>query len=280
MTNKAELKVKLISKPSNLKQLVYTAMRTCYSDQEPREIFEDCLTENWFDCSNCTEVKIDCATCEQEKEKVENKILKLIHKVVNSGHTSTLEHAYFVFAVSGISRVVLAQDTRHRHKSFSVKSQRYVKYSTPFKYIIPESIQKNKEVIEYLNKKYTVQELYEEHMANCQSIYSKFLEAGIPADDARFVFPNGCETSMITSCNLRELIHVCGLRLCSNAQKEIQQMYRKIVEEVVKQEPWLKKYLKSKCELLGYCDEIHCCGKKQKKQNMTFIDEDCNGENV
>ena len=45
------------------------------------------------------------------------------------GHESVAEHASFSFLVEDISRVTLAQLTRHRIASFSVESQRYVKGS-------------------------------------------------------------------------------------------------------------------------------------------------------
>ena len=45
---------------------------------------------------------------------------------MDSGHLSTTEHAYFTFAIAGVSRALLAQITRQRLCSFSVQSQRYV----------------------------------------------------------------------------------------------------------------------------------------------------------
>lgn len=47
-----------------------------------------------------------------------------------TGHRSVLEHISFTFEVSGVSRALLAQLSRHRHISLSVQSQRYV--SMPF----------------------------------------------------------------------------------------------------------------------------------------------------
>lgn len=43
-----------------------------------------------------------------------------------TGHRSVLEHISFTFEVSGVSRALLAQLSRHRHISLSVQSQRYV----------------------------------------------------------------------------------------------------------------------------------------------------------
>lgn len=43
-------------------------------------------------------------------------------RVIGMGHESVLEHASFTFGVEGVSRVLLAQLTRHRLASFSVQS--------------------------------------------------------------------------------------------------------------------------------------------------------------
>ena len=55
-----------------------------------------------------------------------------LERIMESGHLSVLEHASFTFAVEGISRVLLAQLTRHRIASFSVQSQRYVSLDKGF----------------------------------------------------------------------------------------------------------------------------------------------------
>lgn len=46
--------------------------------------------------------------------------LRSLMAAVASGHDSVLEHVSFSFRISGISRVTLAQLTRHRIASFSV----------------------------------------------------------------------------------------------------------------------------------------------------------------
>ena len=66
---------------------------------------------------------------------------EFISRLMDMGHESVLEHVSFTFGVEGVSRVLLAQLTRHRIASFSVQSQRYVSYENGFGYIIPESIE-------------------------------------------------------------------------------------------------------------------------------------------
>ena len=64
-----------------------------------------------------------------------------IDKLMNMGHESIFEHASFTFGIEGVSRVLLAQLTRHRLASFSVQSQRYVSYEKGFGYILPPQIE-------------------------------------------------------------------------------------------------------------------------------------------
>ena len=46
--------------------------------------------------------------------------------IIRQGHESTLEHASATFYITGVSRALLSELTRHRHLSYSVLSQRYV----------------------------------------------------------------------------------------------------------------------------------------------------------
>ena len=57
-----------------------------------------------------------------------------------------------------------------------------------------------------------------------QSWYDMLLEQGIPAEDARFLLPNACETKLIITMNARELLHFFQVRCCNRAQWEIRAM--------------------------------------------------------
>lgn len=220
--------VHLVSKPENMLRTIYTAARTCYSADTPYNIYS--------------------STDDEEK------MLKLIERVISSGHYSVIEHIQVSFAISNVSRACTHQLVRHRHMSFSQKSQRYVKEKGQFDYIIPPTIARD----EVLKDKFV------KFMSEISQKYLEFTEAGIPAEDARAVLPNACATSMIASLNLRELIHIANLRLCTRAQYEIRLLVKAMCDELIKEEPWLKPYLVPKCERLGYCDEEKSCGRKPK----------------
>jgi len=220
--------VNLISKPEHTLKTIYVACRTCYSALYPIKIWEDSVDEE--------------------------KMLNLVKKVLSSGHHSTVEHCQFVFAISGVSRACTHQLVRHRHMSFSQKSQRYVTEKGEFEYVTPKTIENS-----------ALYEEYKEMMKKISDFYGKLVEAGIPGEDARSVLPNAATSSLIVSLNLRELMHLAQLRLCTNAQLEIRMLVRKMCDLVVEQEPWLKDYLVPKCEIKGYCDEIRGCGRKPQK---------------
>ncbi len=220
--------VDLLSAPEHTLKTIYVACRTCYSALYPIKIWEDSSDEE--------------------------KMLSLVKKVLSSGHHSTVEHCQFVFAISGVSRACTHQLVRHRHMSFSQKSQRYVTEKGEFEYITPKTIENSELKTEY-----------EAKMKEISDFYAKMVEAGIPAEDARFVLPNAATSSLVVSLNLRELMHLAQLRLCTNAQLEIRTLVKKMCDLVVAKEPWLKEYLVPKCEIKGYCDEIRGCGRKPQK---------------
>lgn len=216
--------VHLINAPENPLKTIYLSCRTCYSAEYPNKIWEK------------------DADCE--------KMLKLVKKVLQSGHHSTIEHCQYTFTISGVTRACTHQLVRHRHMSFSQKSQRYVTEQGQFEYITPPTIKNTK-----------FQQEYDSLMSEISKFYDKMIIEGVPAEDARFVLPNATTSSLVTSLNLREMIHLANLRLCVNAQHEIRKLIKKMCGLVVEKEPWLGVYLVAKCEKNGYCDEIRSCGR-------------------
>lgn len=141
------------------------------------------------------------------------KIESFIEKLTDLGHQSPLEHCTFTFGVEGVSRSLTHQLVRHRIASYSQKSQRYVKEGQ-FEYITPPTIAEN----EYLKIKYSTL------MKKLQEFYDGAIEEGIPAEDARFILPNACETKIILTMNIRSLLHFFEERCCERAQWEIRQL--------------------------------------------------------
>ena len=204
------------------------------------------------------------STISDLKEKISQKDQsEFIKKLMDMGHESVLEHVSFTFGVEGVSRVLLAQLTRHRIASFSVQSQRYVSYENGFGYIIPESIIALGE--EAVNK-------FSEQMNTLEKWYTdwqKLLGKGEKSnEDARFVLPNACETRIILTMNVRELRHFFSLRMCSRAQWEIRKMAEEMFRLCFETAPALFMNAGPAC-LRGKCPE----GEKSCGQAVSIREE-------
>ena len=220
--------------------LIYTACRTCYSELAPEEIFR-----------RATEGEIDVA-----------KMQRLINGVIESGHGSTIEHVVFTFGITGVSRTLSHQLVRHRAGvAFDQQSQRYVTFKKAAT-MLPHSI---------AGADPELRARYEEQIASSMGLYGELVAGGIPGEDARFVFPNATRTNLVMTTNLRALIHMSGLRLCTMAQWEIRRLFQLIRHEIFGVSPFLGSFLAPKCVPLGYCDEMnnrdgHCPIRPHKDQ--------------
>lgn len=169
---------------------------------------------------------------------------RLIRQIVRSKHTSTLEHITYTFAVEGVSRSLLAQLTRHRIGfSFSVQSQRYVKFGSDdksggFDYVTPPSI-RNGGYVETDDISGDAAKVYDKMMRVCQLTYDALRAAGVPAEDARYVLPNAATCNLVMTVNLRALLEFYAKRRPGNgAQWEIADFAEKLREEVTKVDAW------------------------------------------
>lgn len=146
-----------------------------------------------------------------------------ISGLIKSGHLSVLEHASATFELKEVSRALLAQITRHRVASYSVKSQRYCD-ERDVEYIIPKSIDNNEKA----------REIYLTCLARINSCYEDLRELSIPKEDARFILPNSAETDIVMTANFREWLHIIELRTSPKAQWEIRECVGEI-ERILKE---------------------------------------------
>lgn len=223
------LKVELISMTPDGENLSALAARLCYS------------------AADLTTLKERVSAQDQSA---------LLGAIMDSGHHSVFEHVSFTFAIEGVSRVLLAQLTRHRIASFSVQSQRYVSLSKGFGYVIPPRIKALGED--------AVKE-FERQMAQMQTWYESWqqqLGTGESSnEDARFVLPGACETRLIMTMNARELMHFFRLRCCERAQWEIRAMATQMLVLCKQRTPLLFRNAGPGC-VAGKCPEgTKTCGR-------------------
>jgi len=190
------------------------------------------------------------------------KPMQALRAVIRSGHDSVLEHASFTFKIEGVSRVLLAQLTRHRIASFTVLSQRYVNQEDQ-SCIVPATIRNNAEV-------YAV---YEALIQRIGRFYHAMIESGIPKEDARYILPEGTTTDLIMSMNARELGHFFRLRCCNRAQQEIRDLADAMLRILRRQYPELFGQAGPAC-LRGECHEAKPCGHPRKQEERNAKDDE------
>ena len=137
---------------------------------------------------------------------------RLFRKLIDLGHTSVLEHYVFTFKIEEISRACLAQLVRHRHASYTVESQRYVKYDLMIDYVYPKGL------TDAEKRKYDL--IIEQAWEN----YNSLLDMGVRAEDARLSLPIGVTTNLYMTINLRSLLNLFKLRMDKAAQWEIREL--------------------------------------------------------
>ena len=146
---------------------------------------------------------------------------KRVRRAFEARHMSVFEHVKVTVKISGVSRALSHQLVRHRMASFCQESQRYVKVDTCEDwYVKPDLGEGNAE------------DIFDRAMQFSAWAYSQLLSAGIPAEDARYVLPNACKTSLVMTMNLRELWHFLELREDTHAQWEIRDLAKEIREKV------------------------------------------------
>jgi thymidylate synthase (FAD) len=228
------LKVTLLAHTPEPEKIVAAAARLCYSP-DGAAVLMDGLTE--------------------EKAK------KFLHKLVELGHFSPIEHVSFTFAVEGVSRALTHQLVRHRIASYSQKSQRYVQEDS-FAYIVPPAVAGNPEA----------EKIFRTEMENIRRAY-QVLRGMVHHEDARYVLPNACETKIVFTMNARSLHNFFLLRCCNRAQWEIRLLAEAIYKEVKKVAPTLFGAAGPACVSEGACPEGEMtCGEiaavREKFRNM------------
>ena len=172
------------------------------------------------------------------------RVKSVLSTIMGSGHFSTLEHASYTFAVDGVSRALTHQLVRHRIASFNQQSQRYVKFKDGVDVVTPDTIASDPER----------KALFDDAIAAAVSAYEKLLDAGVPAEDARYLLPNAAESKIVITMNVRELLHFFELRCCNRAQWEIREMAWKMLELARPTAPYIFADAGAPC-IHGVCPE-------------------------
>lgn len=243
------LKVKLIQYTPEPEKTIAAAAKLCYSAVGVDKIMDKLTEEN-------TE--------------------KFLNMLMSYGHMSPIEHINFTFAIEGVSRSLTHQLVRHRIASYSQQSQRYVKLNQ-FEYILPPAIENDEEAKGIFIK--SMEESQKAYDKIVIRLKEKYIKEGVSdrvaekksIEDARYVFPNACETKVIFTMNARTLMNFFHHRCCDRAQWEIRELANEMVKQVREVAPILFKKAGPSC-VSGPCPEgTMTCGKIKEMRELFII---------
>lgn len=248
------LKVELLRYTPEGEKLIASAAKLCYSSVGIKEIEENLEGKN---------------------------IDSFLNMLMDLGHESPIEHVSFTFGVEGVSRTLTHQLVRHRIGSYSQQSQRYVKLNQ-FEYVIPPAIKEDENAKALFLKAMEEDQRYYDEITSIlfKKHYEEYIKEGLSEkkakqkaekeaiEDARYVFPNACETKIVYTMNARSLLNFFRLRCCNRAQWEIRQLAIAMLKEVKKVYPALFKNSGPGC-INGPCPEGNMtCGKIVEVREM------------
>jgi thymidylate synthase (FAD) len=154
------------------------------------------------------------AECYDSKTDRESCIKRAAH-CVDSGHLATLRFAYATVHVSGISRVCSHQLVRVAHAGILQRSQRYVKESA-VQYVDPP-------VLSQIDTNSAETWLLIQRMA--ENLYLKLVDTKqMKKEDARYILPQGCTTSLRMTGNFQMWLDLLGNRTEKSAQWEVREV--------------------------------------------------------
>lgn len=145
--------------------------------------------------------------------------IKLNSKLILWGHLTPLESVQMVFHVTGISKSLAGQWTRHRAGiGWTFRSTRYVDASQN-SFVYP--------ALEYIDDENVAKEIYHtyeiEHIRTINT-YDHLLKLGVKNQEIRRIMPVGWSTAAYVYVNARALRHFFELRLSNHAEWEIRRL--------------------------------------------------------
>ena len=150
----------------------------------------------------------------------DEKDLKLMNKVLSSGHKSVIEHQTVNIAFNDVSVLVEQFVIECRLASFTVKSRRYVDFGAAG-WVRPEGLTASQ------------RDIYDRTMAARFEDYRALLTLGVPKEDARFVLPYSLRSNFFMTVNARELIALICAMLYGRGKgfPEIEALGRQLKEQ-------------------------------------------------
>ena len=156
-------------------------------------------------------------TCYKSESKIKDgSDEKLLETILFNNHTAMIEFIDDLVVQFKTNRGVTHEIVRQRLCSFAQESSRYVKYND-VNFIIPWWLSQS----DMQNIDTEEKALYMESCLNCGKQYKRRIETGWSPQKARGCLINDVSATINVKANIREWVHVFGLRCDSPAHPDI-----------------------------------------------------------
>ena len=158
---------------------------------------------------------------------------KFLKAIIKMGHESVLEHESITVDIT-TNRAISHQLVRHRLASYSQESQRYCnygndKFNNEITFVYPHGF-----------RRFTPEHsLWMGSCLHASDTYFKLLKLGVLPETARGVLPNDTKTEIMMTMNIRTWRHFLKIRTAPDAQPQIQELARLILNEFKQHVPIL-----------------------------------------
>lgn len=169
---------------------------------------------------------------------LEAKKQTLLRQLMRRGHWGVFEHPQATLELHGVTRVAMAQITRHRHFTFDIMSLRYCDVSdvsdVEGRFEVPPEVTGGEAVDR--DGVHDVDGDAADVMLEAYEVaidyYRMLLDRGVPQEEARKVLPMGTKVNMVMSGNARAWFHLLNIRGKANVQGEARRLADGIYDEL------------------------------------------------
>ncbi len=157
----------------------------------------------------------------------------ILQETSGRGHGAVLDQAVFSFSIDNLSRastLFLCAPEYAEHLQQSLRRATAERFA-----YIPDDLEGSKEL-----------------MREQFNFYNKMQESGIPSEDARFILPLFTKTTIDTTWNARELMHLYSMAQRMNIPNEVKDTIEKIYQEASNIAPKLMKDRETNFEVLSW----------------------------
>ncbi len=221
-----------------------------------------------------TEMYLAAKRCRSEgdverfRDDPQEKQERLVRECLDAGHLAIAEAVHFTFDICGLPKSNANQLVRHRLCSYWERSgRRVVIGSQEEAWEVQRHIEKRELTLAFrkLSKYFYFVKTASSILAVAAAFweYHDQIDTGVPVEKARLVLPQGELVDITMRTNLRNLMEMSKLRLCSKAELNMVLLFEHI-RDAIRQSPdggeFMASLLKPKCEVNHGCNEKEPCG--------------------